>query len=318
LRRGRAVEMALTAHTELPPLPEADAASLLQLEAERGFPCDPATLRIADSRCALAEGRQHVLLAGIPGAQLAALENALTAAKLKPVSFALASRRCNRRRRKIPTVCSRWPWRKPGDAANHGRRRRGGAARARRRGGNEAGTGVAREAVAREVRITLGQLPPRCANRSNRSASSARANSRSSSPTKWSCASSRWAWPWKIVTAYAPDEFGVQLRRTLRSRRRSASRRGRWRGRRRRLNFCRRTRRPSNSSSRSIHPAGCKRRARCGGDFVLVGGAFFIQQIQLWRLRSQWSAMAAKVGELDGFQQQIRQYRPWYDESFAR
>ena len=48
----------------------------------------------------------------------------------------------------------------------------------------------------------------------------------------------------------------------------------------------------------------------------LVGGAFFIQQIQLWRLRSQWSAMAAKVGELDGFQQQIRQYRPWYDESF--
>src|SRR5579863_584938 len=40
----------LTASTELPPLPEADATSLLQLEAERGFPTDVATLQMADSR----------------------------------------------------------------------------------------------------------------------------------------------------------------------------------------------------------------------------------------------------------------------------
>ena len=35
---GVPLKWMLTAHTELPPLPEADAASLLQLEAERGFP----------------------------------------------------------------------------------------------------------------------------------------------------------------------------------------------------------------------------------------------------------------------------------------
>ena len=44
----------LTVSTELPPLPEADAASLLQIEAERGFPSDIATLQVAHSRCALA------------------------------------------------------------------------------------------------------------------------------------------------------------------------------------------------------------------------------------------------------------------------
>jgi hypothetical protein len=37
---GVPLKWMLTAQTELPPLPEADAASLLQLEAERGFPCD--------------------------------------------------------------------------------------------------------------------------------------------------------------------------------------------------------------------------------------------------------------------------------------
>jgi hypothetical protein len=40
------------------------------------------------------------------------------------------------------------------------------------------------------------------------------------------------------------------------------------------------------------------------------------QQIQLWRLRSQWSHMQVKVTELQTIQNQIRQYRPWYDDSF--
>ena len=49
---------------------------------------------------------------------------------------------------------------------------------------------------------------------------------------------------------------------------------------------------------------------------AIVGGLFLIQQIQLWRLRSQWSGMSAKVHELEGVQDQIQQYRPWFDDSF--
>ena len=77
----------LTASTEMPQLSEADAAGLLQLEAERSFHSDTDTLQIAHSNCALENARQYVTLAGAARVQLTALERVLTAAKLKPVSF---------------------------------------------------------------------------------------------------------------------------------------------------------------------------------------------------------------------------------------
>src|SRR5664279_171576 len=67
---GLPLKWVLTAHTELPPLPEADAASLLQLEAERGFPTDVATLQLGNSSCPLAGDKKHILLAGIPSAHV--------------------------------------------------------------------------------------------------------------------------------------------------------------------------------------------------------------------------------------------------------
>src|SRR3974390_1113230 len=42
---------ARTTPCELPDLPEADLASFLQIEAERGFPCDATTLLVSTSRC---------------------------------------------------------------------------------------------------------------------------------------------------------------------------------------------------------------------------------------------------------------------------
>ena len=76
------VKWALTAHTELPKMAEADAESLLQLEAERGFPSDPSTLRLSNSSCRLPGDKQLVTMAGIANGQLATLEQVLTAAKL--------------------------------------------------------------------------------------------------------------------------------------------------------------------------------------------------------------------------------------------
>src|ERR1700677_2857809 len=86
---GLPLKWILTTHTELPPLPEEDAASLLQLEAERGFSSDVAGLQIGESRSALSGDRKLVLFAGIPRTQLEALEQVLSAAKLKPFSFML-------------------------------------------------------------------------------------------------------------------------------------------------------------------------------------------------------------------------------------
>jgi hypothetical protein len=50
---------------------------------------------------------------------------------------------------------------------------------------------------------------------------------------------------------------------------------------------------------------------------VLIGGAFGVQQWQLSRLGSEWATLEPQVKELEDLQQQIRKYRPWFDESFA-
>jgi hypothetical protein len=65
-------------------------------------------------------------------------------------------------------------------------------------------------------------------------------------------------------------------------------------------------------SSGRLRSAG----AAAAGVVAIVGGLFLFQEFQLILLRSQWSAMSAKVQELDGLQQQIQQYRPWFDDSF--
>jgi hypothetical protein len=44
---------------------------------------------------------------------------------------------------------------------------------------------------------------------------------------------------------------------------------------------------------------------------------FLVQQVQLSLLRSRWSAISARVSELDGLNQKIKSYRPWFDESFG-
>jgi hypothetical protein len=65
-------------------------------------------------------------------------------------------------------------------------------------------------------------------------------------------------------------------------------------------------------SSGRLRSAG----AVAAGVVAIAGGLFLFQEFQLILLRSRWSAMSAKVQELGGLQQQIRQYRPWFDDSF--
>jgi hypothetical protein len=56
--------------------------------------------------------------------------------------------------------------------------------------------------------------------------------------------------------------------------------------------------------------------AIAAGIVAMVGGLFLFQEFELILLRSRWSAMSAKVGELQTVQNQIQQYHPWYDDTF--
>ncbi len=316
---GVPLKWVLTAHTELPPLPEADAASLLQLEAERGFPCDVATLLLASSRCPLSAGKQLVTMAGIPRTHLAALEQVLAAAKLKPVSFALglaalqppAAENSNgvlalaigESQVSLQITCG------------------GGVAALRGLEGAIEDEGGRRSSqadlVAREARITLGQLPAGLRDAVKRIRIFGPRELAQQLADEMELRFEPMGLTIEIVAAYLPDEFGVQLPPEA-----SVS-----------AAFSLAARllaeqppvfeflppKPTLLEQFATKYASGRLRtigAIAAGVVAIVGGLFLFQEIELILLRSQWSAMSAKVGELQAVQNQIQQYHPWYDDTF--
>ena len=309
----------LTAHTELPPLPEGDAASLLQLEAERGFPCDVATLQLADSRCALGADKKYVTLAGISRTQIEPLIAVLEAAKLKPMSFSPGL-----------TAMQRPGGEKSGGvlAVAIGENSvglqitcRGGVAALRTFEGAVENAGSRRTLqgglVAREARITLGQLPPelRATVRQIRifgppdlARQLADEMELGFEPAGLSV---------EVAAAHSPGEFGLEVPAgapvsaafSLAARRLS--------GQGTVFEFL--PPRPTvleqfnaKYSSGKFRSAG----AAAAAVVAIVGGLFLFQQIELLRLDSQWSKISAKVGDLTAVQDKIQRYQPWYDTSF--
>jgi hypothetical protein len=336
---GVPLKWTLTAQTELPLLPEADAASLLQLEAERGFPCDVTTLRLAHSRCPLPAGKQYVTLAGILNSQLTSLEQVLAAAKLKPVSFS-------------PGVTALQP---PG--AMFGVPPSGGSANLPPKGGTPndnngvlalaigesqvslqitCGGGVAAlrtlegaienegsrrtlhtDLVARDVRITLGQLPAGLCESVRRIRIFGPHDLAQQLADEMELRFEPAGLGVEPVAKYSPDEFGVQLPPDAPVSPAFSLAARRLTGQTPVFEFL--PPKPTawqqiitKYSSSRLRSAG----ATAAGIVAIIGGLFLFQEIQLIRLRSQWSGMSAKVKELDGIQQQIQKYRPWFDESF--
>ncbi len=230
---GLPLKWALTARTELPPLPEADAASLLQLEAERGFPCDVATLQLAHSRCPLPGGGQQVTLAGIPGGQVAALEQVLAAAKLKPISFALgvAALQPVGAMFGVPPSGGSAGLPPKGGTPNENNgvlalaigesmvslqiNCGGGVAALRALEGaieNEGGRRALQSGlVAREARITLGQLPAALRDAVKRIRIFGPRDLAQPLADEMELRFEPMGLSVEVVSAYAPDEFGVQL-----------------------------------------------------------------------------------------------------------
>ena len=315
---GVPLKWVLTMQTELPvALPVADAASLLQLEAEKGFHADVATLQISDSRSPLAADKTNVLLAGIPGTHLAALEKILAAAKLKPVSFALG----------ISALQF------AGDEKSNGvlalvigessvglQITHGGVVALRSLEGlvdEEAGRRTLHaDAVARETRITLGQLPGELRDAVKRIRIFGPRELAQPLMDEMELRFEPMGIKVEFVSAYAPDEFGVTLPVEA-SLSPAFSLAARFLAGQKlafeflppKPNFIEQF--AAKYSSGRLRTTG----AVAAGVAVIFLAVFLFQQIQLWHLRSQWSQMAVKVGQLQAIQDNIRQYRSWYDGS---
>jgi hypothetical protein len=313
---GLPLKWVLTAQTELPPLPEADSANFLQMEAERCFHADIAELQITSSRSPLAGDKQYVLLAAIPSPHLVALEKILAAAKLKPASFslglsALQTAGDEKAGGMVALVIGESS---VGLQITTG----GGVAALRALEGavtEESGRQMLHgDIVARETRVTLGQLPAELRATVKRIRIFGPPELARQLVPALELRFEPMGLKVEVVTGYAPDEFGVQLpvaaprsaAFSLAARLLTAPAMA--------LEFLP----PKPTLVEQLvakYSSGRLQKAGVIGATVAVlfGGVFGYQQYQLMHLRSQWSKIAVKAGELDAVEKNIRQYRPWYE-----
>jgi hypothetical protein len=315
---GLPLKWVLTAHTVLPPnLPEADTASLLQLEAEKGFHADVTSLQIGDSRSLPAGDKKFVLLAAVSKAQIGTVEQVLAAAKLKPASFSLG-------------ICALQPPGKSDGAITLAIGENqvglqitvaGGVVALRSLDGaveNEAGrVSLHSDLVAREARITLGQLPEelRPAVKSIRIYGPAALAQQLADEMELKF--EPMGLKVEMVSTYAPDEFGVTLPVDAPVSRAFSLAANLLMEQKPAFEFL--PPKPNLVEQLAARYASGRFRttgAVAAGVAAIVLGAFLIQQIQLWSLRSQWSKIRDRVSHLQAVQDNIRQYRSWYDGSF--
>lgn len=309
---------ALTLQIPLPDLPEADVASFLEIEAERSFAYGPEALSLATSRCRPPNSVQHAMLVGIPRNHLQQLESVLKAAQLRPASFSLGVTALQSPERESSNgVLALAVGENTIDLqiTNHG----GMAALRSLEDAIETEGGQKRlhaDILAREIRVTLGQLSEelRSGVRKVRLFGQGEGMPQFIQDLEPRLEAMGLKVEW--VRVYPPDEFrskppletAVTPAFSLAARQLTGAAR---------LEFL-----PpkvgafqqltTRFSSRKLGWVG----AATGVAALLIGGAILIQQWQLSRLRSQWTRMAPEVTELEEMQQQIRQYRPWFDESF--
>jgi hypothetical protein len=305
--------------TKVPNIPDSDLPSFLEIEAERGFPYAPDTLSIGKSICAIiGDGEKHATLVAVPKHHLLQLEKAIRAAQLRPMSFTL------------------------GVTALHGPERdaqqgvlaifvgdntvdlqitiNGGVASLRSLDGaietEGAQKSIDADALAREVRVTLGQLPMELrgsvrtalifgqndlAQRLLRDITPLLQNMRMNVDSPRAYAGDAFRSQFPPNTAIAPElsvtaRFltGAGATFELLPPKVSA-----WQ------------QLTARVSSRKLGWVG----VAAAAVLLIFGASIGVQSWKLSKMQKEWTSMAARVQSVEDTQAKIRKYRPWFDES---
>lgn len=298
----------MSQHTTVPDLAAEDANSFLQIEAEKGFPCDPAQLQIARS-FHRSSGAAYVTQLAVRKEQLDQLAAALKAAGLKVVSFTVGLAA-------LPDVVA---------PVGKGRitlaiEPKGATLLISAGGGiaafrtceasieSEAGENVVNgAAVARELRITFEQIPADL--RGDLSQLSLCGDETMRRQLGEKLADWAQAERLELVRGESPKSVAEKVAEQVAARWVAVDgpdleflppHPGRWALMMARYN------------SKRLATVGFG----VGGVAVLALLFFAWQEILRWSLRSEWESMAVEVKSLDVVQDRIREFRPWYDESF--
>ncbi|HNQ72035.1 MAG TPA: hypothetical protein PKN95_00330 [Verrucomicrobiota bacterium] len=312
---GLPLKWALLTQTQMPALSEPDQTSFLQTEAERNFPCDVATLVTAWSRCQMAGSVETVTFAGMPRDHVGALTAALRAAGLKPLSFALG------------ITALQPPTPEPVLAILLGVHQAdlqitcgGGVLKLRSLEGAMDGSGgrarLQPDVMAREVRITLGQLPEtiRTGLRRLRVFGPADLGETLSAELQARLAEFGLQVMWVARDDAAAVPGGLEADTPVSPALSLAA--GCLAGTPSHWEFLP----PQVSAAQQMfsrYGSGKWRKAglAAAGAMVAVGLAFLGQQALLWHYQSRWDAVKTRVVDLETIQNKIKQFRPWFDKS---
>jgi hypothetical protein len=298
----------MTQHAVMPELPADDAASLLQIEAEKGFPCDPEELQIAKSPHRAGQ-RGFVTQLAVRKDQLTRLSEVLRSAGLKPVSFSLGLAA-------LPVAAG-----KPGDGCMLLVLEPKGATLLIAAGGgiaafrtleatieSENGENVVNgPALARELRISFEQVPADLREEVKRlviRGDERMARQLAEILGSWAADSGLTIDLAGASSRSVAEEIAEQIalraiKETVPTLEFLPPRPSRW------------SVLMARYSSKRLATAGFAAAAALAVALV----AFGWQEYRLFSLRSEWQEMAAQVTELQGVQDRIREFRPWYDAS---
>lgn len=309
---------ALTMRTELPDLSEEDTSSYLHLQAERGFPFAPEDLSISVSRYRMPDGVGGATIVGIPLTRLDALLRGLRAAKLRPISITLG----------VTSLLKRETTSQSGvvtllvgeDGIDLAVSTGGGVTALRSLNASVTadpeGTAVDADTIARELRITLGQLPR---------------DQRDTIRTVQVFGPTHLAAPLSaaLQNGTGADEIPVEMggvmpevysaeARTLEQLPPGAvgPAANRLLGRPAALEFLI----PQSSRLRQLTGRMSSRAALWLGGaaaavVLVAASALFVQHWRLSRLERQWKVIEPRFLEVAAIQENVRRFRPWFDDS---
>ena len=306
---GLPARWVMSQHTQVPEMSAEDTASFLQIEAEKGFPVDPAQLQIARSFQQSAAGTYVTQLA-VRREQIEQLGSVLKAAGLKAVSFSLGLAVLPEAN--VPAGTGRIVVAVDPSGVTLLVSVGGGIAAFRTCEASivsEAGEKIVNGAsVARELRITFEQVPAELRAELRElflTGEATLVRQLAESLGGWAKAEGL-----LIVRGDLPEKnLGAQMAERLA---------GHWlEDSAPELEFL-----PPRPSRWALLLAryNSKRLATAGfalaAAAVLALGFFGWQEFRRWSLRSEWSEMETQVKALETVQTRIREFRPWYDTSF--
>lgn len=310
----------LTMHSQVPELPEEDIASFLQIEAERGFPAGHENLYLANSVARAADKSRFATVMGIPYNHLESVQAVLKAAQLKPLTFSLGISALAGNIKESPGSLTL-------ALGSHGIDLQvsagGGIAALRSLDGAVESEGAQKridaDLVARELRITLGQLPPSFAGAIRTAKIYGRGELARQFVTDIARRTESMGLRVELMERATDAEFNQPAPPEISLSPALALATNYLRGTGQGPEFLppkvsawQQMMSNSKFSSQKLAYAG----GAVGAIALIIIGAFGYQQYQISNLQSQWNRMEPSVTMLNEDQNLNRTFRPWYDRSF--